>query len=63
VTSGARERRAERRVVKAENKYARQEIKKIARENPPFVAILQGVDPESDRPPPYQNVRVNVRAP
>lgn len=56
----ARTKRIERRVIKAEKSFTGKEIKKYTKENPPFIAVLQGVDPGSERPPPYQNVRVNM---
>lgn len=57
--TGVRQRIAEHREVRAERKYIRKEIQKLnfERETPAF-AVLQGVDPDSEMPPPYQNVRL-----
>ena len=48
---------AERQEAKAEKKYIKKQIRQInlERETPAF-AVLQGVDPGTERPPPYQNV-------
>ena len=54
--------RHERKVEKAEERSARKEMKRAMKDNPPFIAVLHGVDPQSERPPPYENVRVNMRA-
>ena len=62
MTKEPRVKRAERKVAKAKERSVRREMKRAMKGNPPFVAVLHGVDPQSDRPPPYQNVRVNIRA-
>ncbi|KAJ4297589.1 hypothetical protein N0V90_005482 [Kalmusia sp. IMI 367209] len=54
---GVRQKIAEHREARAENKYIKKEIQKLnyERQTPAF-AVLQGVDPASDEPPPYRNV-------
>lgn len=46
----------DRREARAERKWTKEQILAIRRETPAF-AILQGIDPDNQDPPPYINVR------
>lgn len=54
--AGAKQRRETRQAFQAEQTWAKEHIKAIRRDTPAF-AVLHGVDPEADDPPPYINVR------
>lgn len=55
---GVRQRLEKSREVRAERRYARDQIGQLHRErNTPAFAVLEGVDPENEQPPPYINVR------
>jgi len=57
--AGAKQRVETRRKAKAERRWTREQIKAIRRDTPAF-AILEGVDPNSEEPPAYVNVRARM---
>lgn len=57
--AGAKQRSESRRKAKTERKWTKEQIKAIRRDTPAF-AILEGVDPNSEEPPPYVNVRARM---
>lgn len=61
--SGIRHRIAERREARAEKKFIRKEIQRVNFErDTPVFAVLEGVDPNTNQPPPYINVRLGREA-
>lgn len=57
--AGVKQQLETRREARAERKWTKEQIRAIRRDTPAF-AVLEGVDPNNEEPPPYINVRARM---